>query len=335
MASHTHGNIWDAITMNLLLLYMYDPKYDFDNWLHMKFAEYLAKTDGVNLVCYGPGLHEKYAHLIRDHYENTRTFNDLLQTYKSDAVILMTKAKMFRNYRPESLYGPGEHDCWLPADFAKVDIPVVVLEEDYHYETDDKWYQEMGVDVILQRHKCSSLRQTNVPMRWFPFSVDHTTFKCDGRVRHNKVSFVGSYRHAAYPVRKTAIKKLEGTDYFCMRGRRRVVGADYVNELRAYISHLCCTSKYSITPAKIFEIMASGSVLFINDDPQLRELFEGDCYVTYDNACSEVVAKARWLTEHMPESYRKTLVVNATKQILEKHTHDVRIQELLAIIRGI
>ena len=42
MASHTHGNIWDAITMNLLLLYMYEPDYDFDNWLHMKFAEYLA-----------------------------------------------------------------------------------------------------------------------------------------------------------------------------------------------------------------------------------------------------------------------------------------------------
>lgn len=327
--------------MNLLLFYRYEPDYDFDNWLHMKFAEYLAKTDGVNLVCYGPQLDVKYEHLIVDNFEDDRPLRDLVAAHNTDAVILMTKARMIRDYHPESLFGPSEHDCWLPADFTKVDIPVVVLEEDYHYETEDKWYQEMGVDVILQRHKCSSLRQTNVPMRWFPFSVDHTTFNCDGRVRHNKVSFVGSYSHAAYPLRKIAIEKLQGTGYFRMggklvRGRRpTVVGEDYVNELRSYISHLCCTSKYSITPAKIFEIMAAGSVLFINDESQLRELFEGDCYVTYDNACSEVVAKARWLTEHMSESHRKTLVANATKQILEKHTHDVRIQELLSIIRSI
>ena len=327
--------------MNLLLLYMYDSQYDFDNWLHLKFAEYLAKTADVNLVCYGPWLHEAYPHLIAEHFEDGRTLRSLVVSHLVDVVILLTNSSMFLCIRPETLYGPTEHDCWLPPDFKDVDIPVVMLEEDYHYEIDDKWYHEVGVDIILQRHKCSSLRQETVPMKWFPFSVDHTVFKCDGRERARKVGFVGSCSHSAYPLRRTAIEQLQGTDYFHIDGRPgrghtdRIVGDAYIDQLRSCVSHLCCTSKYSITPAKIFEIMASGSVLFINDEPQLRELFDGDCYVTYDSECSDVVAKARWISEHMTESSRKTIVTQAREQILEKHTHDVRIQELLEIIRGI
>jgi hypothetical protein len=40
--------------MHILWLYRYIEAYDFDNWLHMKFAESLAKTPGVRVMCYGP-----------------------------------------------------------------------------------------------------------------------------------------------------------------------------------------------------------------------------------------------------------------------------------------
>jgi hypothetical protein len=48
--------------VKILWLYKYLASYDFDNWLHLKFAESIKKTRGVEILCYGPDIHVMYPH---------------------------------------------------------------------------------------------------------------------------------------------------------------------------------------------------------------------------------------------------------------------------------
>jgi hypothetical protein len=327
--------------MRLLLFYQFARKYNFDNWLHLCFADKANGMHGVAIICYGPEVNEHRPGFVPWGYSPHHTADDLLKEFNPDAIVLMTKSRMFYNYHPPVLYGPYDNQSWLPKGLNKVQIPTIVLEEDYHYETDDLWYHQMGVDLILQRHYSAVRRQQRVPMRWFPFSVDTDVFRPRAMTkdRIDRICFIGSVHgpkctHQPYPYRKEAIQRLEHAKCIDVNVKRHVVGQQYLDMLQKYRGYLCGSSRYHITPGKIFEIIASGGLLLMNKEPYLPQLFPEKCYFDYDPRAknNDVVFQAVKLIARTPQAECDRLLELGWRQIKERHSHVVRMQQLKAIV---
>jgi len=318
--------------MKILWLYKYVADYDFDNWLHMRFAQSVARHQDVSLMAYGPNLHVKYDDVVLLEYNQQTTLHQIRDVFKFDVIIVNTKSRCFDYYNPTT---SEERGLWLPKDFGNWHgTPKIMLEEDYHYEKDDTWYKRMKFDLILQRHYSQSLRTQHVPMRWLPFSVDTDIFKPDGSAmdsRAKKIAFIGSYNDGAYAYRKRAIQRLMDSNIGANYGNKRKTGLDYIQLLRNYIAYLSCGSIYEITASKNFEIMACGGVLLTNKFQGIELLFSDDCYCSYKNDMSDVLEKGRKVISDF--EYVNFVTKRAVKCIREKHSHRVRINQLLDIIK--
>ena len=83
----------------------------------------------------------------------------------------------------------------------------------------------------------------------------------------------------------------------------------------------------------MFEVMSSGGVLLTDKGNRygLKKLFYKDTYCTYKRDGSDIVKKARMIINE--PTYREHLTSRALKCIQERHTHEIRAQELLRILR--
>lgn len=328
------------MTQKILWLYQYAPKYNFDHFLHMSFVS-VIKRCGVDIRAYGPKIEIGYPELALCNYQDTLTIGDLYRNFKFDCVIINTKSRMFEHYWPPVINGGLEKRIgeWTPKDIKKLGAPVICIEEDYHYEKDNNWYLEVGVNLILQRHYNSWLRcaeHKDLDVGWFPFSVDTTLFNSRGNKRQNQICFAGSASVSAYPHRDNVKRMLSSCGLLKDFGSSKK-DFDYVECLQDYVSHLSCSSVYSITPAKMFEIAASGSVLFTNEETDsikygLAEVFPREGYVTYKNDYSDVVSKAKLILGS--KDFREYIVSLALRDIKEFHTHEIRIEQLINICKG-
>ena len=329
--------------MKILWLYMFKANYNFDSWLHMDVVRYLKTHPGVEIMAYGPGLRNAYPTLTMLEYQPTYTMQTLYENFEFDVVIVNTKSRCFDFYNPKT---KQNSPTWLPADFIHwKKTPKIVIEEDYHYETEDHWYKEMNVDLILQRHYSQVARQEHVPMKWLPFSVDTGIFSpnkqfCeirgrrvllpDSGNRRKKFAMVGNDADAAYIYRKTAITKLVDMGIGVSYSGSKKVDGEYVEVLRQYLGYVSCGSTYDISAAKNFEIMASGGVLFTNKFKGIDLLFPQGTYLSYENDFSDVGTKAQQiLNDHQ---FRHHLLAQGYNCIRERHTHQTRTQQMIEII---
>jgi hypothetical protein len=195
------------------------------------------------------------------------------------------------------------------------------------------WYQQQNIDLILQRHYSQSLRQDVVPMRWLPFSVDVDVFKPHHKTtRIPMVGFAGSSNCAAYQIREKACNELNKHGLVrVFNGPSKRTGMAYVECLQQYLAHISCSSTYRLSTAKMFEIMASGSVLLTNRNPDLELLFPAGSYCAYKDDCSDVVDIAKRLIANPIES--DLIASDGRDAIFSKHTHVIRIRQLLDIIK--
>lgn len=326
--------------MKILWLYTYFPLYDFDHHLHMSYAKFLSSYPGIYLKAYGWGIDKGYPIINLCSYHRYITLDKLYQKYDFDIIIVNTKSRCFEYYNPKTKIA---RNCFLPKDFASwKKTPKIVIEEDYHYETDDNWYKEIGIDLILQRHYSQTLRQQNVPMKFFPFSVDTSYFNTSSTeiiydkkniqlpyVREKKICFVGNIQDACYKYRKLALESLKkheiGVDY----GGSKKVSGEYLETLRKYVAYISGGSTYEICAGKNLEIMASGGILFTNKFLGIDLLFPENSYCSYKNDGSNVIEKGNEILHD--NAYAIDILKNARKCIYEKHTHDVRTLEMLDI----
>lgn len=337
--------------MKILWLFHFKLNNNYDHYLNVDFAYSIGQYPGVELMGYGSDLTEHHPKLAPMKYADNITMDDIYKVFPFDAVIVNTKGRCFEYYNPHT--GVIKEPC-LPKGFKEwKKTPKIMFEEDYHYEKDDSWYHEMGMDVILQRHYSQSLRQENVPMMFFPFSVDNKVFNitdttvkyqhmtlllASSNERDKKIAFVGNDGDKAYIYRFWAIRNLVklnmGKNYSAAEKpfHRRVDG-EYIQLLRQYIAHISCGSTFEICAAKNLEIMATGSVLFTNKFLGIDLLFPENSYVSYKNDWSDLVPKAKKIL-HEPE-YVKEITTNALKCVNERHTHNHRIAELLEIIKNL
>ena len=318
--------------MKILWLENWRRAVRYNKWLHIDFVKEIAKH--TDLCLYGPRLEEYFPDLVPLLYEEKMPFKEIVKILGIDVIVMHSKDAVFTDYKPKSLFGDVKNECWLAEDFAKVNVPKVCLEVDYHYEQDDKWYQKMGIDLILQRHYSQSLRQQTIPMKWLPFSIDPNVFKTDpAKVRIGGMCFagvLGSKETGTYHTRKKAALILLKHNLIDIFSHFEKVGDKYISCLQEYVSHLSGASKYDLCPGKNFEIMSSGSALLTNKFSGLDKLFPDGSYCLYKNDGSDVVEKAKRIVGD--SDYRNEIVQKGRKCILEKHTYDIRVKELLSIL---
>ena len=319
----------DPNAIKILWFYRYLSTYDFDNWLHMKFAEALSRDPMVNLMAYGPGLHLCNPKLVKVKYDQRVTIQDIAKEFNFDAMIMNTKSRMFFEYNPHEQIAKGQ---WLPHNFSQANCPKIVIEEDYHYEKNDQWYLDNKIDLILQRHWSQSLRQNRVPMQWLPFSVDRQIFHPFGP-RYNKICFAGSTNADVYRMRNQACEILGSNKMIDVFSRKEKIGESYSKCLQQYVSHLSCSSTYNLSSAKMFEIMSSGSVLLTNENDDLKLLYDEDSYRTYKRDLSNIVSVAQDILNDGPRT--SATIERGLATISARHTHEKRISELVQIINGL
>lgn len=338
----SHRNKNGLFIMKILWFYQYIEQYNYDHWFRMDFTETVGKYPGIDLKIYGLRLYEQYPKISISYHED-KLLSDIKKEFDFDIIISNTKSRMFKIYFPPLLHKGDEKlpiGCILPKDFAKWNkTPKISLEEDYHYELNDDWYVENGIDLMLQRHYSQSLRKETIKKIWYPFSVDIDVFKPNSNQQKiNKICFTGAKTSYSYPHRTKITRMLKPLncldDYSLYPNRPRLLGKKYLNCLQSYVSHLSSSSKYYITPAKMFEIMASGGLLFTNKSNKygIEHLFPENTYCTYEEDYSDVIQKVKMILND--KNYVKTTVERALKCIREKHNNQVRIEQLLGIIEN-
>jgi len=320
--------------IRILWLYQYASEYDFDKWLHMEYARFLKNYSGIDLIAYGPKLHEGYADLTPIPYIENLTLSNIRSRFNFDVIICNTKSRQFNRYSPKLWNEGKKFFCYLPRDFKDFNCPKVMIEEDYHYELNDVWYKKMGFGLLLQRHWSSAQRKGTVKTFWHPFSVDIDTFKPGSETRLNKICLAGHRTHEIYVYRKMVSDHLKDKPYFDLFSETtRKINENYVNVLKRYVCYVSGSSVYNITPAKMFEIMSSGGLLFTNSyiGYGLEELFPEDCYETYSNDGLNIVQQATRIVDEQPRT--KAMAERGMKYVREHHNHTVRTEELLGLMR--
>lgn len=318
--------------MRILWLDHSDRVHRYDRYLHTDFAIYLRKA--ARIWFYGPKMKATLPGDTIMEYDPNLSFRELTRMLNIDCVVLDTRSAMYHNYYPATLY-PDKHtekECWLPYDFAGTDILKIMLEEDYHYEIDDTWHRNMGIDVILHRHFSQFKRRHKLAKRFFPFSVDIDMFNpITDKPRKNKVCLTGSCIEDIYVYRNRARIELGKHNLIDTFISQEKIHKDYFDCLKEYKCHLSGTSRYDITPAKTFEIMASGSILLTNESEGLKECLDENSYITYNDEATDVARKAKEILNN--EQHREEMIVKALSCIYRKHTHEVRALQFLEIIQ--
>ena len=326
--------------MKFLFFYKYDPNYSFDGYFHLDLVKHYTKA-GHESKCYGIRVHEAYPNECITEYNPRLTMKDLHNIFKFDAVILLTQSRMFDHYRPPLVPLAREKEmsgCWLPKDFNQWKGTKILIDEDSHYETDNDWIKEAGIDITFQRHYSNVKRFKDISPElkcfWLPISVDTELFKPDPEIKRvNKLAMAASVVHEIYKWRKMQIETLVPLELMVDYKEQKKVGDSYINCLKSYVGHGSCSSIYDITPGKMVEIMSSGSVLFTDNTPNygLQELFPEGSYVAYERDGSDMVQKAQRIINE-PE-WVKEITTLGRKTILERHTHEIRIKEMVDIIK--
>ena len=315
--------------MRILYLYQDIPAYGYDRWLREHFILQISKyRPNYKVLMYGPGVHKVYPKFCAMPYEEKCTFKKLQKLYRFDVVLIAQKSRMHIVYYPDR----EENETWLFQDFSELNVPKIVIEEDYHYERDDEWYVQNGINLILQRHYSQSLREQTIPMRWFPFSVDPEVFQPGSSERINKLCLTGSSEGDVYRHRREVYERLSKVHMAEGFLKRQKIGIDYVKNLQEYVGHINCGSIYEINPAKCFEIMASGSVLFTNKFQGIDQLFPDNAYCSYKNDLSDVIDQAKRIINDT--DYAQSISNAALDCIYERHTHKQRIDELIRFINS-
>lgn len=325
--------------MKFLFFYKVDFSYHFDKYFHLDLVQHYTKA-GHESMAYGPNVHSAYPNECILPYNKNFTMKDLYNKFHFDAVILLTQSRMFENYRPP-LVPPASikqmSGCWLPKGFKDYKGPKILIDEDSHYETDNNWIKEVGISITFQRHYANVKRFKEITPElkcfWLPISVDTELFKPDPTItRTNKLCMSASVVHEIYKWRKMQIDKLVPLGLMVDYKEQKKVGNSYIECLKSYVSHGCCSSIFDITPGKMVEIRSSGSVLFTDDNPAcgMYEIFDKDTIVCYNRDGSDMIEKAQKILNE-PE-WVKEMAIKAREEILIKHAHQKRIEEMMDLL---
>ena len=321
--------------MKILWMYENFPKKNDSSGLarriHYGFISKLNDFKNVELVVYGPGQ-DMPSKLVRIGYNKTTTFSYLVKRLRPDVVLL---------------YTIGNVKKWLPRDFIDSKLPKIMIECDWWYvlQREMPWYKEWGIDFIIHRGAVTDSPPT-IPSTWLPFSMNEDDFteyqKIPLRRREKSIGFVGRgagsrMRYASvYQNRFKCIEALKKNGLLKIEGK--IGHKKYPESIAKYFCCLSDCGRLHSPPAKTFEIMGSGTLLFTDPFKGSQSLF-GDTLLNqvceyYKTDRSNVVERAKEITNKIQRDteYYQAIVDNGVKIVNEKHLDRHRITELKYII---
>jgi hypothetical protein len=311
--------------MKILYLFRYSEQNNYNHWINVDFIKILSTFPEIELKVYGYNTSTIFENLNLIEYSNNLTMKDLYGLFPYDFILIGGKNRTYKE--------ANEKNSWLPKDFQNTNAIKILIEDDYHKYRKSEWFAKNNIDIILHRQKSNVIRGEgdlpNIKHLWFPFSVDTQIFKPNFFIdRINKVCFVGSVdkKNYVYQYRINASNLLEKNNL--LDNAHQLYETNYITCLQSYASHLCCSSIYNIDCAKMFEIMGSGSILLIDDCHNgIKDLFDDNCYVTYKRDYSDLISKAKLILDN--KQLQNYIVQNGLQCIKNKHTHQIRCQELI------
>jgi glycosyltransferase involved in cell wall biosynthesis len=190
---------------------------------------------------------------------------------------------------------------------------------------DPSFYIDNKFDLIVYRsaydkefHKKSGAEEGV----WLPFSASEKEFYPSRSKRNNIVGFVGTVT-PIYKQRIEAINILKKNNLIDFRGT--ILGDDYAKYLRNITVGLTSANNECIH-GKVFEMMASGTVVL---SPQMKYgemLFGSGSYIPFKQDCSDIVEKASYILKD--KEAQKEISTKAYDIFLKSHTDNIRIKEL-------
>lgn len=315
--------------MTILWLHRYTPHRHYNHWFHTDFARTISKQENIELKMYGYRMHEnlEFRDILLKNYNKKITLKELKKEFDYNVIILDCYNRAYKTTQIKQM--------WLPKDFSIINIPKIVIEGDYHNIKDPKWYVNLNIDLILHRHLSNVKRaekDLSIKSLWLPCSIDNNIFKPNSEIeRIHNFCAVGEMNNKVYKYRKGALKILINNNLIVRE--KLIIEEKYITCLQTYIAHLNGSSTFELDIAKMFEIMASGSVLFTNESLKsgLKKLFPDNSYCTYKKDYSDLIIKAKKIINE--PNYRKYITTNAMKCITKKHTHEIRAKQLINIIK--
>lgn len=293
-------------------------KINYNHWYGFDFMRKVNTLPNVQVKFYGQNLHNFYPDIIVKKYCFKDTLKSLSQIYDFNIIICSNLNRMKFNRK-----------LLIPSDFKSYNCPKIAIEGDYHqhYKKEIKYIS--GIDLMLHRHlstyRLAIKTLPNINHILFPCSVDTNIFYPQKFKRINKIAFIGNY----YYRDKEAFEILKNKNLLGFKGKK--IEWEYLNYLQNYTVYFNHSGKYNIDNAKAFEIIASGGILFTNKcDNGFEYLFGKNVFLTYDFDHNDLILKAENIFKDV--NFQKHLIKNGLKIIKEKHTHEIRAQELLDII---
>ncbi len=236
----------------------------------------------------------------------------------------------------------------------EIDIPKAMIMQDLHYNENkigNPWMQarlaeKQKWDIIFTRYllpfpKYHSVLEKIAKICWMPHCINFDMFKDYGMKKEIDVLMTGYHMDIIYPYRDKAYQILKNKKYFKevtrpeetpTHTKKWPVAEDFSKLLNSARINITGGSILNYPILKYMEIAASKSLIFSNFFDELGMLgFKPDVNMVemdFDNLESQI----EWWLEHDDE--RNTLIENAYRLVKEKHTVQVRVEQIVKEIEN-
>jgi len=311
--------------MKLLWLYRENPNGDMNTIskrIHYDFINKLRSKE-VELSIYGPGVLASVCSPVL--YDPKLTMSQLKRVFKPDAILLYSTRNINR---------------WVPPGFGEATIPKIMIECDWWNVLDSHklWMKKNHIGLLIQRGNVGEIVVHKIPCVWLPFSASEEHFVDAQSIplskRKRLIAFVGrggmGRSDFSYINRRAIIHQLSCEGLVKCKGK--VGHEEYSKWMRRFFCYITDCGRLDSPPAKVFEIMASGALLFTTPFNGKAQLFgEKEVCVFYEKDRSNLISQARKILNVKIDNLQKIADAGA-KAVNEAHLDSHRIKELYDII---
>jgi hypothetical protein len=183
------------------------------------------------------------------------------------------------------------------------------------------------IALVLQatRKLCANFERQGRKVIWWPNAYDSELVSPRGNPKRWGMGFCGSILNRVGWLAELSKKVGLHKDIF-------VLGEEMVRTICSYHVHWNKSYRGDIN-YRCFETLGCGTALLTNRVDGLSQLLlDGSEVITY-TSLNDCIEKAKWLLSH-PES-RNTMAAAGYKRVRQDHTYDVRVRQLMEILREV
>jgi len=255
--------------------------------------------------------------------------------------------KLYRSFDPDLFLSynsngsnPGKRNheryTWMEQIYKFYDIPKFHFTVDFCRDGfEDKeisWFEEMGIQNAIFRHKNYLKTKLKVNSFWVPFSVDRNMFTKNSvpfEKKKNLVSFVGTSSHKVYQKRRAAIEYL-GKKKLLNHNQKKIILGQYVRALSKFKFGLTCGGTTDFFVAKYLEIPASGSILVCTETDGFDTIKKYVKHIVYDpENMDEFLDK---YSSMVSDPKIKKYIDESQNYVLVKHCHEKRVRQFYKLV---